>query len=107
MAKRGRAQQQRVKSARVVNAEIEQPAVWLSQMKEGVNYGVRDYGKAGRRTTERAIAEFLRVKHFVEVELPETTARYEQELMERSRQLAAEKKSAPATDERSEEERTT
>lgn len=52
----------------------EAPSVWLSQLKDGVNYGVRDYGRLGRRATDRAMAEFLRLQRFVEVEVPRRAA---------------------------------
>lgn len=60
------------------------PSVWLSQLKDGVNYGVRDYGRLAKRVTDRAIAEFLKVKRFVEVEVPLLTEANGAERLRRS-----------------------
>jgi hypothetical protein len=86
MAKLGRPKQQTARRAVTRRSETgeEVPAVWISQMSGGVSYGVRDFGKLGKRATDRAIAEFLRVKHFVEVELKEIEAANQAELLKKS-----------------------
>lgn len=89
MAKRGRPKQQTAKHAVIRSEEAtESAAVWITQSQNGVLFGVRDYGRPGKRTTERAIREFLRAKHFVEVELPELEANNLEEKLKLSEERA-------------------
>ena len=69
---------------RKVRRTVTEPSVWISQMKDRVSYGVKDAGRPGKRTSQRAMAEFLRVKHFVEVELVEMTEKNRSELLKKS-----------------------
>lgn len=72
--------------------DVEQtPGVWINSTKDGTSYGVRAYGKSVARQVPLAIEAFLQVKHFVEVALPEETAKNNRELLARSAEFQAKK----------------
>lgn len=67
------------------------PAVWITQLQNSVNYGIQDHGKLTAAAVRRAKEHFLAIKFFVEVELPEITALNETEKLRRSAAAAADK----------------
>lgn len=67
----GRPRRTMVKRAIVRNVEgDEAPGVWISMLKNGVDYGVKDFGKLGPASTQRALLEFCRIALFLKQAFP-------------------------------------
>lgn len=81
-----------VTRATITGEQDKEPAVWITQLQNNVNYGVRSHAKLSKRAVAQAIEHFRAVKFFVEVELPEITRANDKERLRRSAEIAKEEK---------------
>lgn len=72
--------------------EQDEPSVWITQLKDSVNFGVRVSGPLTKRAVAKAKEHFTAVKHFVDVEIPQLTANNLRDAMKVSVEDATEKK---------------
>ena len=79
--KRGRPKAMKQSTRAVVRSEQEreEPGVWITQLKDTINYGVRVYGSANKRNLKAAVEQFSALKRFVEIEVPQLTQANDEE----------------------------
>lgn len=93
MAKRGRPKGMKKSTRAVIRSEQEneEPGIWITQLKDTTNYGIRVYGSANARNLKRAKEMFATLKRFIEIDVPQLFADNEKEKLEISARKATEK----------------